>query len=149
MTDGNAAHVHGAGHHDGAPSWTTAARMLQDASPITVPEGASAMTVLIEWEPGDPGTPPHRHSGPAFGYVVEGAVRFEIEGEPERVVGAGGTFWEPGGDVIHYQDGNALTDARTRFVVTMLCAPGRPMLEPVGPAELAERAHLRAPRPAR
>lgn len=30
---------------------------------------------------------------------------FELEGEPERVIKAGETFWEPGGDVIHYQDG--------------------------------------------
>ncbi|GHH94106.1 cupin [Streptomyces capillispiralis] len=146
MSDKDSAHVHGAGEHDEKASWTTAARMLQDASPLTVPEGASAMTIEVEWEPGDPGTPPHRHSGPAFGYVVEGAV-LELEGEPERVVEAGGTFWEPGGDVIHYQDGNALTDARTRFVVTMLCAPGRPMLELVDERELADRAHLRAPRP--
>ncbi|WP_327585807.1 cupin domain-containing protein [Nonomuraea sp. NBC_00507] len=29
-------------------------------------------TVVIEYPPGDPGTPPHRHPGPAFGYVVEG-----------------------------------------------------------------------------
>ncbi|MER6464498.1 cupin domain-containing protein [Streptomyces sp. NPDC001228] len=146
MSDRNAAHG-----PDGQPrtdSWKTALTVLQEAAPITVPEGASAMTIQIEWEPGDPGTPPHRHSGPAFGYVVEGAVRFELEGEPERVVEAGGTFWEPGGDVIHYQDGNALTDARTRFVVTMMCAPGRPMLELVEEGELAERAHLRAPRPA-
>ncbi len=96
---------------------------------------------------GDPGTPPHRHSGPAFGYVLEGAVRFELEGEPERIIEAGETFWEPGGDAIHYQDGNALPDARTQFVVTMMCAPGRPMLELVDEKELAERAHLRAPRP--
>jgi putative hydrolase of the HAD superfamily len=78
---------------------------------------------------------------------VEGAVRFELEGEPERVIEAGGTFWEPGGDVIHYQDGNALGDTRTRFVVTMMCAPGKPMLELVSERELAERAQLRAPRP--
>nr|QIY65939.1 cupin domain-containing protein [Streptomyces sp. RPA4-2] len=152
MSDKDSAHDHahgGHGHGNGedGPSWTRAAKMLQDASPITVPEGASAMTIHAEWEPGDPGTPPHRHSGPAFGYVVEGAVRFELEGEPERVIEAGGTFWEPGGDAIHYQDGNALADARTRFVVTMLCAPGRPMLELVDEAELAQRAHLRAPRP--
>lgn len=76
---------------------------------------------------------------PAFGYVIEGAVRFELE--------AGGTFWEPGGDPIHYQDGNALADARTRFVVTMMCAPGKPMLELVDAEELEQRAHLRAPRP--
>ncbi len=149
MSNHHAGHVHGAGGDPAGPAgWTTAAQVLQDAGPFTVPEGASAMTVHVEWAPGDPGTPPHRHSGPAFGYVVEGAVRFELEGEPERVVEAGGTFWEPGGDVIHYQDGNALAEARTRFVVTMLCAPGRPMLELVPAEELARRAHLRAPRPA-
>jgi hypothetical protein len=29
-------------------------------------------------------------------------------------VRAGDTFWEPGADVIHYQDGNNLADAQTR-----------------------------------
>ncbi|MGW7541917.1 cupin domain-containing protein [Streptomyces sp. NPDC054770] len=143
----NPQHAHPGNAADG-PSWTRAVTVLQEAAPFTVPEGASAMTLHVEWEPGDPGTPPHRHSGPAFGYVLKGAVRFEIEGEPERVVEAGGTFWEPGGDVIHYQDGNALPDARTEFVVTMMCAPGRPMLELVEEAELRSRARLRAPRPA-
>lgn len=103
-------------------TWKTLAAMLQDVKPPHIPEGASGMTILVEWPPGDPGTAPHRHSGPAFGYVMEGEVRFELEGEPERVVKAGETFWEPGGDVNHYQDGNARTDARCRFLVTMLCA---------------------------
>lgn len=128
-------------------TWKTAAKMLLDAKPPFIPESASGMTILVEWPPGDAGTPPHRHSGPAFGYVIDGAVRFELEGEPERVVRAGDTFWEPGGDVIHYQDGNALTDASTRFVVTMLCEPGQPMLTLVDEEELEKRAHLRAPRP--
>ncbi|WP_431961795.1 cupin domain-containing protein [Actinacidiphila sp. bgisy160] len=126
----------------------TQLKTLQDVKPPFVPEGASVMTIVVWREPGDQGAPPHRHSGPAFGYVVEGAVRFELEGEPERVIKAGESFWEPGGDVIHYQDGNALTDGRTEFVVTMLCAPGQPMLTVVGEEELAQRAHLRAPRPA-
>ena len=56
---------------------------------------------------------------------------FELEGDPERVVRAGDTFWEPGGDVIHYQDGNNLADPQTRFVVTMFAVPGQPMLIPV------------------
>ncbi|MFI2301869.1 cupin domain-containing protein [Actinacidiphila glaucinigra] len=141
----------GSGGSEGPRSevWKTAVTMLQEAKPPFLPEGASGMTISVEWPPGDPGTPPHRHSGPAFGYVLEGAVRFELEGEPERIVRAGETFWEPGGDVIHYQDGNALPDARTRFVVTMLCAPGQPMLTLVEDGELARRAHLRAPRPPR
>lgn len=79
--------------------------------------------------------------------MTEGAVLFELEGEPERVIKAGESFWEPGGDVIHYQDGNALSDGRTEFIVTMLCAPGQPMLTVVDEDELARRTHLRAPRP--
>jgi len=115
----------------------------------TVPDGAEVMTAMIEVPPGDPGTPPHRHSGPVYGYVAEGAIVFELEGEPERVIRAGEAFWEPGGDVIHYQAGNALTDAPSRFVVVMIHAPGAPMLTLVDEAELAERRHLRAPRPVR
>jgi hypothetical protein len=57
------------------------------------------------------------------------------------------TFWEPGGDVIHYQDGNNLADAPTRFVVVMFGVPGRPMLIPVSAAELEERRPRRARRP--
>ena len=73
-------------------AWKTALTVLQSAKPPFVPEGAEAMTVLVEFPPGDPGTPPHRHSGPAFGYMLEGEMLFELEGEPERVIKAGETF---------------------------------------------------------
>ena len=116
-----------------------------EAPPVPVP--AEAMTLHVTLPPGSPGLPPHRHSGPAFGYVVEGEVIFELEGEPERVVQAGETFWEPGGDVIHYQDGNNLPDAETTFIVVMLCVPGQPMMTPVSPEELEQRRDRRAPRP--
>jgi quercetin dioxygenase-like cupin family protein len=127
-------------------TWKTAVTVLQEALPPSVPDGALVMTVLVEFPPGDPGTPPHRHSGPAFGYVLEGEMRFELEGEPERVVRAGETFWEPGGDVIHYQDGNNSADSRVRFVVTMMCAPGLPMLTLVDDEELHRRRYRRAAR---
>ncbi|MGD0246648.1 MAG: cupin domain-containing protein [Streptosporangiaceae bacterium] len=52
--------------------------------------------MTIELPPGSPGTPPHRHSGPVFGYLLEGEMIFELEGEPERVIRAGEAFWEPG-----------------------------------------------------
>jgi hypothetical protein len=77
--------------------------------------------------------------------VVDGEMISGLEGDPERVVPAGETFWEPGGDVIHYQDGNNLVDAQTRFVVTMFCVPGQPMLTPVSREELEERRSGRAP----
>jgi quercetin dioxygenase-like cupin family protein len=106
---------------------------------------AEMMTILVTSPPGCPGTPPHRHSGPAFGYVIEGEVRFELEGDPVRVVKAGETFWEPGGDVIHYQDGNNLDDVETKFVVMMFGVPGEPMLTLVDDHELAERRDRRHP----
>jgi quercetin dioxygenase-like cupin family protein len=128
-------------------AWQTAFTILQEAKPPFIPDGAEVMTVLVEFPPGDPGTPPHRHAGPAFGYMLEGEMLFELEGEPERVIRAGETFWEPGGDVIHYQDGNNRKDIRSRFVVTMLCVPGKPMLTLVDDEELAQRQDRRAPRP--
>ena len=112
-----------------------------------MPDGAEAMTILVTLPPGSEGAPPHRHSGPAFGYVIKGEIIFELEGEPERVIKAGEAFWEPGFDVIHYQDGNNLADAESAFVVTMFCAPGQPMLVPVSAEELEQRRDRRAPRP--
>lgn len=126
----------------------TALTMLLTQRPPFVPEGAEAMTVLIELPPGDPGAPPHRHSGPVFGYMLEGEMIFELEGEPEQVIRAGEAFWEPGGDVIHYQAANNLTDLWSRFVVVMLCVPGQPMLVYVDDEELSRRSGRRAPRPA-
>ncbi|MFC4947827.1 cupin domain-containing protein [Pseudonocardia sp. GCM10023141] len=120
--------------------------VLLDHVTPTVLDPVEAMTVQIDLPPGDPGAAPHRHSGPVFGYVIEGEIVFELEGEPERVIPAGGAFWEPGGDVIHYQAANNLSDRPSRFLAVMLCKPGEPMLTFVEAAELEERKHLRAPR---
>ena len=126
--------------------WKTAVNVVQHAQPPHIADGAEAMTVVIEYPPGSAGTPPHRHpSGPAFGYMLEGEMVFELEGQPPRVIRAGEAFWEPGGDVIHYSDGNNRDDTRSRFVVTMLCVPGQPMLTLVDDDELVARAHLRVP----
>ena len=128
-------------------AWQTALTLLQEAEPPFIPQGAHAMTVVIEFPPGDPGTPPHRHTGPAFGYVLEGEMLFELEGEAPRVIKAGEAFWEPGGDVIHYSDANNRNDIALRFLVTMICVPGAPMLVVVDDDELEQRKDRRVPRP--
>jgi quercetin dioxygenase-like cupin family protein len=117
--------------------------VVQEVMPPFVPDGAHAMTIVIEYPPGSPGYPPHRHSGPAFGYMLEGEMLFELEGDPPRVIHAGEAFWEPGGDIIHYSDANNRDDIKSRFVVTMLCVPGAPMLTLVDDDELEARKHLR------
>jgi quercetin dioxygenase-like cupin family protein len=118
---------------------------LLTVRPPTVPDPADVMTVVIELPPGDQGSPAHRHSGPVFGYVTEGELRYEIEGCPERVFRAGEPLWEPGGDRIHVRAANNLRDRWTRFVAVMVCEPGRPMLAPVDDADLERLAR----RPAR
>jgi quercetin dioxygenase-like cupin family protein len=132
-----------AGQQHRSNAWQSAVTVVQEAEPPFIPAGAHAMTIVVEFPPGDAGTPPHRHPGPAFGYVLDGEMVFELEGEPARVVRAGEAFWEPGGEVIHYQDGNNRDDIPVRFTVTMLCEPGKPMLTLVDEDELVRRAARR------
>jgi quercetin dioxygenase-like cupin family protein len=128
------------------PQWQSALTTVQAVRPPFIPEGAEAMTVVVEYPPGSAGAPPHRHpGGPAFGYMLEGEMLFELEGEPPRVIRAGEAFWEPGGDVIHYSDSNNRDDIKSRFLVTMFCVPGQPMLTLVDEDELEARKHLRVP----
>lgn len=109
-----------------------------------LPAKGHLMTVRVEVEPNNPGLGPHRHSGPVYGYMLEGQILFELEGDAPTILSPGDTFWEPGGDRIHYQAGNP-GDVPAKFLVVMACKPDEPMLTFVEPDELAARAHLRHP----
>ena len=119
---------------------------LPDAA-SRIAAGAEARTIRVTLPPGDPGAPPHRHPGPLFGYVTQGEILFELEGQPPRVLKAGDALFEPGGDVIHLQGANNLPDAQSQLVVTMFALPGTPILTLVSAEELTERRHLRVTQP--
>jgi quercetin dioxygenase-like cupin family protein len=53
---------------------------LLSVTPPAIPQGAHTMTQLLELPPPDARLPPHRHSGPVFGYMSEGRMLFELEG---------------------------------------------------------------------
>jgi quercetin dioxygenase-like cupin family protein len=93
-------------------------------------EGFEVVLVELAPQPGSrsPG-PGHRHPGPVLGYVVEGQLRFAINNEPEQVVPAGGTFFEPSG-AVHTTNGSARPDGPTRAVVFMLVPKGSPLTAP-------------------
>jgi quercetin dioxygenase-like cupin family protein len=118
---------------------------LLSATPPAIPDGSHAMTQLVELPPADAGLDPHRHSGPVFGYVLEGRIFFELEGEEPREIVAGAAFWEPGGDVVHYQVSNLDADTWTRFIAVCICAPGVDMITMLEPEEIVARDHLRHP----
>jgi quercetin dioxygenase-like cupin family protein len=61
-------------HHIEEPNATTSAPQIEVVGSVStppVPDPSEAMTVLVTLPPGSAGSPPHRHSGPAFGYVLE------------------------------------------------------------------------------
>src|SRR5262245_36371845 len=80
-----------------------------------------------------------------FGYVLEGRIFFELEGEEPREIVAGEAFWEPGGDVMHSQVANLDADTWARFIVVCICAPGVGMITMLEPEEIVARDHLRHP----
>lgn len=93
-------------------------------------EGWEVVLVELNPQPGSrsPGAG-HRHPGPVLGYVVEGQLRFAINNEPEKVVPAGGTFFEPFG-ALHTSNGSARPDGPTRAVVFMLVPKGGSLAAP-------------------
>ena len=93
-------------------------------------EGFEVVLVELNIPPGSRSSGPgHRHPGAVLGYVVEGQMRFAINNEPEKVVPAGGTFFEPSG-AVHTSNGSAKPDGPTRAVVFMLVPKGSPLTAP-------------------
>jgi len=118
---------------------------LLSATPPSIPEGAHAMTQLVELPPADAGPEPHRHSGPVFGYVLAGRILFELEGDAPTEIVAGEAFWEPGGDVVHYQMRNLDATGWSRVLAVCICAPGVDMITMLDAEEIAARDALRHP----
>lgn len=106
--------------------WQTTLRVLDEAQPPFFPDGAEVKSLIVALPPGSAGFPPHRHSGPSFYYQLEGELRFQLDGEPPRVMRAGEAFWEPGGEVTHHTNANNRDDMWCRFVVTMVAASNSP-----------------------
>src|ERR1700704_3270828 len=52
---------------------------------------AKATTVEVTLEPGQ-SSPPHRHPGPVFGYVLEGEYEWAINDQPSKKLKVGETF---------------------------------------------------------
>jgi quercetin dioxygenase-like cupin family protein len=76
---------------------------------------------------------PHQHSCPVVGYVLEGAVRWAVNGQPPRVITAGESFYETLGDV-HSTSANASATEPARFLAIFTCDGGKsPVTTPVPP----------------
>jgi len=79
-----------------------------------------ATTQEVTFEPGA-ASAPHRHSGPVFGYVLEGELEFQAGEAPAHKLKAGETFYEPA-KVLHSVARNPSDKARTRILAVILHA---------------------------
>jgi quercetin dioxygenase-like cupin family protein len=69
----------------------------------------------------------HRHPCPVVGYVVAGAIRFQVAGESEVTLGGGDVFFEPANVEIAHFD-NASDRVAATFVAFYLLPPGEERL---------------------
>ena len=81
-------------------------------------KAASATVVEVTFEPGQKDSP-HRHTGPVFGYVLEGEYEHAIDDEPVKTYKAGDTFYEPTG-CVHRVAANPSNKTKTRLMVVIL-----------------------------
>ena len=69
----------------------------------------------------------HRHPCDVVGYVAGGTIRFQVEGEGERILHAGDAFHEPAGAPIAHFD-NASAEEPATFIAFYLLPPGEDTL---------------------
>ena len=81
-------------------------------------KAASETVVEVTFESGQKDSP-HHHTGPVFGYVLEGEYEHALDDEPVKKYKAGDTFYEPSGSV-HRVARNPSGKTRTRLLAVIL-----------------------------
>lgn len=111
--------------HEAAPP-AAKAPALQDllARDLTGSPDKEIVMFTVSYAPGG-SSMPHRHDAQVFVYVLEGAVKLQVQGGPLETVKAGGVFYEKPDD-IHLVSANASQTAPARFLVVMVKDKGKP-----------------------
>jgi quercetin dioxygenase-like cupin family protein len=78
---------------------------------------SKATTVEVSLEPGQ-SSPPHRHPGPVFGYILEGEYEWGLNDLPVKLLKVGDTFYEPTGSLHRVSRNPGKT--RTRVLAVLV-----------------------------
>jgi quercetin dioxygenase-like cupin family protein len=97
--------------------------------PLADLPGKEALMLEVNYPPGGKDEI-HRHDAHAFVYVLEGSIRMQLKGQPEKTLKAGEVYYEGPND-IHLVGRNASTTEPARFVVVLIKKEGAPVLTPV------------------
>jgi quercetin dioxygenase-like cupin family protein len=99
--------------------------------PLADLPGKEALMLEVNYPPGGKDEI-HRHDAHAFVYVLEGTIRMQLKGQPEKTLKVGEVYYEGPND-IHLVGRNASTTEPARFVVVLIKKEGAPVLTPVKP----------------
>ena len=97
-------------------------KLLQDQN-LSVPE-RHAVQALAEFVPGG-AAGRHTHPGEELGYVVEGTLLLEVDGQPPRTLKAGDAFFVEAGKV---HDGKNIGSGPAKVLATYIVEKGKPLL---------------------
>jgi len=104
----------------GGETKATTARVVLSRSLPPMQGNDLKITVLeVAYAPGA-ASPAHSHPCPVVAYVVSGAIRSQVKGEPETVYRAGQNFFEPANGV-HLISANASRKEPAKFLAYFLC----------------------------
>ena len=102
--------------------------VFQQDLPDLALQGWSATAVEVSYGPGE-SSPPHRHPGITFAYVLEGEIRSKVGDGPERTYTAGQMFLETP-DQLHAVSRNASTTKPAKLVAVLLAKKGQQLTTP-------------------
>lgn len=106
----------------------TARPIFKQTLPGLQVAGWAANAIEVTYGPGESSNP-QQHAGFVLGYVLEGEVRFQLRGEPERIVRTGEMFYEPPGSV-HQVSGNASKTRSARLLAIIIAGGDGPLTKP-------------------
>lgn len=102
---------------------------LSHALPAMEGRRLTASAVEVVYGPGG-SSAPHSHPCPVVGYVIEGSLRMQVQGEPAALYKAGESFYEAP-DGVHAVSANASATEPARFVAFFVCDREAPLSSPV------------------
>jgi quercetin dioxygenase-like cupin family protein len=70
----------------------------------------------------------HTHPGGVAGYVTNGRIVFELDGQPPQELSAGSAFFEPAGVTIHRFDNGSASQPAT-FIACYLVTGDQPLIQ--------------------
>ncbi len=106
-----------------------AATILTQPLPPLHGDALKFQVLEVRYAPGE-SSQPHSHPCPVVGYVLEGAVRMQVQDSPERTYNAGESFYEAA-NKVHLVSANASKTMPARFLATFLCDHEAPLSTPV------------------